>query len=237
MLNAFRHQRGLRQVLNAPKEGCAMPSLLSAGKPRSAQRLSASKRAAPYCIRSLRAQRLSASKRAALRLDCLVEFIKTGGGIKEGCSACSATRHQNGRWPGLFVCSTPFGIKEGCAGRDGRDRSHPASSRCSTPFGIKEGCAGYLRLKRPAECSTPFGIKEGCASRAYSRVLIASYCVLNAFRHQRGLRPPRASWQSAAVYLCSTPFGIKEGCAPRRPAPLFRWVSCSTPFGIKEGCA
>ena len=66
----------------------------------------------------------------------------------------------------MSFCSTPFGIKEGCALR--------LSIRCSTPFGIKEGFTlalllnafrhqrGLHTIDLLDECSTPFGIKEGC---------------------------------------------------------------------------
>ena len=132
MLNAFRHQRGLRSPKRRrlpPLDACA-------------QRLSASKRDSPY-------------DEGFAHSNC--SGCSTPFGIKEGFTrssqsvACAATllvlnafRHQRGIHfsagdgrADCRGCSTPFGIKEGFTHTPVDPWApHPT---CSTPFGIKEG--------------------------------------------------------------------------------------------------
>ena len=78
----------------------------------------------------------------------------------------NAFRHQ--RWVQCRRCS--------------RD---PDNDMCSTPFGIRDGCSGWIDICLAAElaCSTPFGIRDGCSLTCNNTARSSE--VLNAFRHQR----------------------------------------------------
>ena len=213
VLNAFRHQRGLRT-----RHGCKRRLRISA------QRLSASKRAARTGAQRPASKRAAPTNVRALacRLRCSTPF-----GIKEPCRITSSSS-------GRLRCSTPFGIKEGCAysgavaSGDGGSAQRLSASKRAARYRITSSSSGRLR------CSTPFGIKEGCADQCQGLGL--SFAVLNAFRHQRGLRLFRSSCIRRRRE-CSMPFGIKEGCAAVTAAAVWIVDECSTPFGIKEGCA
>ena len=158
---------------------------------------------------SLRAQRLSASKRVAL--------------AARRCGHCSA-----------WLCSTPFGIKEGRTGCYRGDLAGMAG--CSTPFGIKEG-----RTSTIVACRSPWSVSAQRLS-ASKRVALSVRCCR---RRRRLVRAQRLSAskrvalapnpESPAQSKCSTPFGIKEGRTERQHSEKPRFIECSTPFGIKEG--
>jgi len=80
-------------------------------------------------------------------------------------------------------------------------------------------------------CSTPFGIKDqfGLALSLHENVDF----VLNAFRHQRSVRP-RAGLHHHLRQPCSTPFGIKDQFGSGKKIVVPSDNLCSTPFGIKD---
>ena len=83
------------------------------------------------------------------------------------------------------------------------------------------------------KCSTPFGIKR-MVHGPFGRGVRTGGRVLNAFRHQRWMRP---SWLRARNYfsgMCSTPFGIKGWSILGTIMSPDQRMRCSTPFGIKE---
>ena len=175
VLNAFRHQRGLRT-----RHGCKRRLRISA------QRLSASKRAARYrrrgrTIRRTGAQRLSASKRAAP--------------TNVRALACR------------LRCSTPFGIKEGCAYAG----SHPlAPAACGAQRLSASKRAAPIpeqlhRRRRPGVLNA-FRHQRGLRTLVWitSRSRLRPLAVLNAFRHQRGLRRP-------GLWLVVQRLSAKEG--------------------------
>ena len=87
-----------------------------------------------------------------------------------------------------YMCSTPFGITDYCAGFS--PNSWTEFHRCSTPFGITDYCAALLLISsfREETCSTPFGITDYCAGTGSER---------------------SDQWDE----MCSTPFGITDYCA------------------------
>ena len=131
-----------------------------------AQRLAASKIAAPKRSSVDRrllcsAQRLAASKIAALVGKMLPHQARA--------RVLNALRHQRLLHSAALVaeyvrrmCSTPCGIKDCCTSplRWGTRRA----GRCSTPCGIKDCCTNNLAdgLRLSTKCSTPCGIKDCC---------------------------------------------------------------------------
>ena len=158
---------------------------------------------------SRRAQRLSASKE--WNHGC------RSGWPSRSCQVLNAFRHQrNGTRPisrsaiaGIGQCSTPFGIK-GIGTRAG-DRWH------------RQLIVRAQRLSASKESEH--------RSRCHWR--LASFRVLNAFRHQRNGTHHRFDARCRRPIACSTPFGIKgmEHIVDRMLCECS--VVCSTPFGIK----
>ena len=176
VLNAFRHQRWVQKAEQAQKDEAAQ--VLNAFRHQRwvqkdeqgatvdnpcAQRLSASEMGAALgyvgsSLANVSAQRLSASEM--------------------GADSLTGTDQV------LLLCSTPFGIRDGCSAqifhipdpaavlnafRHQRWVQRPASIvypslfLCSTPFGIRDGCRrGYAAVFNQPLCSTPFGIRDGC---------------------------------------------------------------------------
>jgi len=145
-------------------------------------------------------------------------------------------------------------------GAAGNVDRHPSITLCSTPFGIRDGCRfafahffpiyivlNAFRHQRWVQaifwdtflhaflCSTPFGIRDGCSMR--SGILVCGDIVLNAFRHQRWVQPIRQYRDGHRGCQCSTPFGIRDGCSWDRRPKRIRVDTCSTPFGIRDGCS
>ena len=145
------------------------------------------------------------------------------------------------------MCSTPFGIKEGCAPTT---RSRAVSTWCAQRLSASKRAA---RAEAVEDSSTIFHVlnafrhqrglrwrptgevsllasgaqRLSASKRAAQGVVVGGvwlYRVLNAFRHQRGLRR-RGAWaakpiaRAHAFRQCSTPFGIKEGCARKPTIP------------------
>ena len=271
VLNAFRHHGG-RHVPDAGDVlgwlNCSTPfGITEVGTtarptatptgPRSAQRLSASRRSAhrgrtPTRTRRSSAQRLSASRRSA---------PPRASGSCSGSNLLNAFRHHGGRHEpvirlvrGYELCSTPFGITE--VGT----RVGPLHARVHELLNAFRHHGGRHLLDAyfpsvVSNCSTPFGITE-VGTFAPLVPFRCNLLLLNAFRHHGGRHP--TPWSCFYVnHCCSTPFGITEvgtravAFGPRPPCLLnaFRHhggrhrpgvlvslgeVVCSTPFGITE---
>ncbi len=134
---------------------------------------------------------------------------------------------------------------------------------CSTPFGIKDFCAGYhdnrphvkipvlnaFRHQRFLRSSRLVTLTVGLtrAQRLSASKISAPqdvpirdfqvHIVLNAFRHQRFLRAASRGCPVGCWFWCSTPFGIKDFCADGEDVADCHFCRCSTPFGIKDFCA
>ena len=213
VLNAFRHQRGshyLSGAFIAVVDGCSTPFGIKEGRtpyegagfyaPGSAQRLSASKRVAPYSMvgvlpTGLCAQRLSASKRVARGKNAAQ---------RQRLQVLNAFRHQRGShrsigvpFPGFEIVLNAFRHQRGShlhAGlflRPDLTRAQRLSASKRVARAPASGCIAA------DWCSTPFGIKEGRTRLSQRKGIFVK--VLNAFRHQRGSHYNRALMTKTAL--------------------------------------